>query len=160
MLRQPLIVSGELRYGGPDELERRVTQPYRETTMVRGDSVRVEREDEVPRTFGLKRSPELAGYLGAFGALLRGDAAALEQAFAVSAAGEDSAWMLTLTPRDQRTRRRIAAIEVRGSGSEPFCLATRDNEGGGSVVLLGVATAVPIAPDASLDDVLERCGVS
>jgi hypothetical protein len=159
MLRRPLIVSGELRYGGPDELERRVTQPYRETTVVRGDSVRVEREGEAQRTFALKRSPELAGYLGAFGALLRGDAAALEQAFAVSAAGEDSAWMLTLTPRDQRTRRRIAAIEVRGSGGEPFCLATRDNEGGGSVVLLGVATAVPIAPDASLDDVLERCGV-
>jgi hypothetical protein len=158
MLREPLVVSGELWYGGPADLERRVTKPLRETTTVRGDSVRVEREGEAARTFGLKRSPQLAGYLAAFGALLAGDAAALEEAFVISVAGEDAAWTLVLTPRDERARRRIAAIEVRGGRSEPHCVATRDQEAGGSVLLLGAAAAVPIAPDASLDAVLMRCG--
>jgi hypothetical protein len=158
LLREPLIVSGELRYAGPGELERRVTQPYRETTTIRGDLVRVERDGETPRTFGLRRAPELAGYLTAFGALLAGDAAALDDAFAVAAAGEDPAWTLTLTPRVERTRRRIAAIEVRGHGREPLCVATRDTQGGGSVLLLAAATAAPIASDASLEALLARCG--
>jgi hypothetical protein len=120
LLREPLVVSGELRYAGPGALERRIVQPHRETTTVHGDSVRVERDGEAPRTFGLKRSPELAGYLTAFGALLAGDAAALSASFAISASGEDPAWRLTLTPRNERARRRIAEIEVRGSGGEPL----------------------------------------
>jgi hypothetical protein len=158
LLREPLVVSGELRYAGPGELERRVAQPHRETTTIRGDVVRVERDGETPRTFGLKRTPELAGYLTAFGALLAGDAAALDDAFEVTAAGDDPAWTLTLTPRVERMRRRIASIEVRGRDREALCVATRDPEGWGSVLLLGTATAAPIAPDASLETVLARCG--
>jgi len=49
LLREPLIVSGELAYGGPRDFERRVTQPYRETTAIRGDSVSVDREGEIGR---------------------------------------------------------------------------------------------------------------
>jgi hypothetical protein len=158
LLSEPLVVSGELRYVGPGELERRVVQPHRETTTVHGDSVRVERDGEAPRTFGLKRSPELAGYLTAFGALLAGDAAALSAAFAILAAGEEPAWTLTLTPRNERARRRIAEIEVRGSKGEPLCIATRDTQGGGSVLLIGAAANTPIGPDASLDSLFESCG--
>lgn len=157
LLREPLVVAGELRYAGPGDLERRVMQPYREVAAIRGGAVRVERDGETPRTFPLKRAPELAQFLAAFGALLAGDAAALEASFAVTASGQDAAWTLVLAPRDDRGRRRLGAIEVRGSGSDPLCIAMRDGRDGGSVLLLGAAAATPVAPDATLDTVLARC---
>jgi hypothetical protein len=75
LLREPLIVSGTLGYLGPGSLERRVTSPYTETTTIRSESVRIEREGESPRTFGLKRVLELQGFVSAFAGLLAGDAA-------------------------------------------------------------------------------------
>src|SRR5689334_2459389 len=55
LVNEPLIVAGELGYSGPGSLDRKVTQPYNETVAIRGESVRVEREGEQPRTFGLNR---------------------------------------------------------------------------------------------------------
>jgi hypothetical protein len=158
LLREPLIVSGELSYHGPSNLERRVTQPYRETTAIRGDSVSVEREGEELRTFALQRAPELEGFLGAFGSLLAGDAPALMEAFAVTASGDDAAWKLELTPLDSRARRRLQAIVIQGSGTEPRCFATLDTQGGGSVMLVGAAAAVPVPAAASLDGLVAQCG--
>jgi hypothetical protein len=158
LLREPLIVSGELAYRGPGNLERRVTEPYRETTAIRGDSVSVEREGEKPRTFALQRAPELKGFLSAFDSLLAGDAAALMKAFMVAASGDDAAWSLELTPIDARARRRVRAIVIHGSGAEPRCFATLDTQGGGSVMLLGAAAAVPVDSATSLDQLLARCG--
>jgi hypothetical protein len=155
LLREPLIVSGNLAYGGPGNLERQVAHPYRETTTVGGESVRIEREGEDPRTLALKNAPELKGLLSAFGALLAGDAAALEMSFVVVASGDDSRWQLELTPTDSRTRRRVQAIVVSGRDDEPRCVATINAQGGTSVLLLGAAVAV--APDTSLDDLLAQC---
>jgi hypothetical protein len=159
LLREPLIVSGELAYGGRGSLDRRVTSPYRETTTVRGESVRVEREGEDPRTFGLQRAAELRGFISAFDALLSGDAASLEQAFAVAVSGDDAAWRLELTPTDGRARRRLHSVVIHGSGAEPHCFATLDTQGGGSVMFVGprAAAADVIAPDASLDGLLAQC---
>lgn len=158
LLREPLIVSGELGYGGPGAFERRVTQPYRETTVIHGDSVSVEREGERPRTFALQRAPELKGFVSAFSSLLAGDAAALERVFTVSASGGDAAWRLELTPIDPRARRRLRAIVIHGSGVEPKCFATLDTQGGGSVMLVDATAQASVPADASLDGLLAQCG--
>lgn len=158
LLREPLIVSGELAYGGRGSLDRRVAAPYRETTTVRGESVRVEREGEDPRTFGLQRAPELRGFINAFDALLSGDAELLEQSFAVAVSGEDAAWQLELTPLDGRARRRLHSVVIHGSGTEPHCFATLDTQGGGSVMLVGArAPDAGISGDATLDGLLAQC---
>jgi hypothetical protein len=154
LLREPLIVSGDLAYGGPGNLERQVTRPYRETTTIRGESARIEREGEEPRTFTLRHAPELQGFVSAFGSLLAGDAAALEKSFDVAASGDDSAWQLELKPTDSHARRRVRAIVVNGRDDEPRCVATLDAQGGGGVLLLG---AVAVAPNTSLDDLLAQC---
>jgi hypothetical protein len=158
LLREPLIVSGELSYHGPATLERRVTRPYRETMAIRGNSVSVEREGEELRTFALQRAPELKGFLGAFGSLLAGDAPALMKAFAVAASGDDAAWKLELTPLDPRARRRLQMLVIQGSGAEPRCFATLDTQGGGSVMLVGAAAAVPVPAAASLVGLVAQCG--
>jgi len=122
LLEQPLVVSGELRYMAADHLERFVQQPYREKTIIRGESVRVERHGEKLRTFALKRAPELKGLLSAFGALLTGDSSELEKDFEISARGDSERWELTLVPRDTRARQHIAQLVVTGAANEPSCL--------------------------------------
>ena len=122
LLEQPLVVSGELRYMAADHLERFVQQPYREKTIIRGESVRVERHGEKLRTFALKRAPELKGLLSAFGALLTGDSSELEKDFEISARGDSERWELTLVPRDTRARQHVAQLVVTGAANEPSCL--------------------------------------
>lgn len=90
LLREPLIVSGELGYSGPISLDRRIATPYREDTAIRGESVKVERQGEKPRSFALKHAPELRGLLSGFSAMLSGDATALRQNFAVTMTGDDN----------------------------------------------------------------------
>jgi hypothetical protein len=156
LLREPLIVSGELGYLGPGSLERRVTAPYTETTTIVGESVRIEREGESPRTFGLKRSAELQSFLDAFVGLLAGDATSLERSFSLAASGDADGWRLELTPKEARARRRLRGVLVTGRASELRCFAILDTQGGGSVSFVGTASA-PIDPGAPLESLLARC---
>jgi hypothetical protein len=157
LLREPLRVSGELSYTGPGALDRKVTQPYEEHTMIRGESVRVEREGEPARSFALKRAPELRGLLSGFTALLNGDAEGLKREFKVSVEGADEAWTLKLEPLDPKARRRIQRIVVNGGGTEPRCFSMLNGQGGGSVMLLGESAKADLGSAPTLDSVLSRC---
>lgn len=158
LLREPLVVSGELGYLGGGSLDRRVTSPYRETITIRGSTVRIERDGEEVRSFALERAPELEGFLKAFGALLAGDSTALEKTFAIAANGDDAGdWTLELTPLNERARRRVRMIRIYGNGDELHCLATIDTQETGSVMLLGDQTSATISPASSFDDLLAHC---
>ncbi len=158
LLREPLIVSGALGYAGPTSLDRRVTSPYREQTSIRGESVKVERDGEAPRSFALKHAPELRGLLSGFTALLSGDAVALRQNFTVAMAGGEDAWLLELTPIDAKARRRLQEIEVTGHQSEPRCFSMLTADGASSVLLLGEAASEPVPKDVTLEALVKRCG--
>jgi outer membrane lipoprotein carrier protein LolA len=157
LLKEPVIVSGELSYLGPGSFDRRVTAPYRESIEIRGQSVRVAREGDPPRTFALKRSPELGGLLTSFVALLSGDAAAVAREFSVVAIGDEGAWALELAPLDGTKRRRLQQILVSGMDDELNCLAVLTSDGGASVMLLGEDAAGAIATDAMLETLLRQC---
>jgi hypothetical protein len=137
LVTEPLIVAGELGYAGPANLDRRVTDPYRETVAIRGESVRVEREGAPARSFGLNRAPELRGLLSGFTGLLAGDPAAIKRSFSVDASGTDEAWTLALTPADARARKRLQQIVVNGRADVPECFTMHIADGGASVLLLG-----------------------
>lgn len=158
LLREPLIVSGELGYSGSTSLDRRVTTPYREHTAIRGESVKVEREGEKPRTFALKHAPELRGLLSGFSALLSGDAAALRQTFNVTLAGDAATWTLELAPLDTKAQRRLREIEVTGHESEPRCFSMTTADGASSVLLLGEAAGEAVPNDVTLEALQKRCG--
>jgi hypothetical protein len=158
LLRGPLVVSGELAYLGPGSLERRVTSPHRETTTIRGNTVRIEREGQEARSFALERMPELEGFLMAFGALLAGDSAALERTFAVAADGDEAeAWTLELTPLGERARRREIVLSIFGNGDGLRCLATSDTKGTGSVTMLGDQPSPEIAAESSFEELIVHC---
>lgn len=160
LLRAPLIVSGDLGHAGPESLDRRVTTPYREHTAIRGESVKVEREGEKPRTFALKHAPDLRGLLSGFSAILSGDIEALRKTFDVRLSGDDDAWRLELTPTDTRTRRRLQRIEINGREGEPRCFSMSTADGATSVLLLGDTAREPVAEDVTLVALQRRCGGS
>jgi len=118
----------------------------------------VEREGEKPRSFALKHAPELRGLLSGFSAMLSGDAASLRQTFDVEMSGNDDAWTLKLTPTDTKARRRLQQIEVNGHQSDPRCFSMTTTDGAASVLLLGAASADPIAADVTLIALQRRCG--
>jgi hypothetical protein len=158
LVREPLIVSGELGYSGPSSLDRRVTTPYRENTSIRGESVKVEREGEKPRSFALKHAPELRGLLTGFSAMLSGDAAALRQTFTVEFAGKGDEWTLKLSPKDTKAKRRLQRMDVVGAGTEPRCFSMITADGANSILLLGAASKEPVPKDVTEQAVYKRCG--
>lgn len=158
LLREPLVVSGELGYAGASSLDRRVTAPYRENTSIRGESVKVEREGEKSRSFALKHAPELRGLLTGFTAILAGDAAALRQTFNVQSSSDGDRWALNLLPTDAKARRRLHKIEIIGAGAEPRCFNMVTVDGAFSILLLGAAGKEPLQPEITEKSVYKRCG--
>jgi hypothetical protein len=157
LLRAPLIVSGQLSYNGADSMDRQVEQPYREHTAIRGESVRVEREGEQPRSFALKHAPELRGLLSGFSALLAGDVAAIKRSFSVAMDGDNGSWTLELTPNDARARKRLNQIVVDGSEAEPHCFSMLNADGSKSVLLLGATATNAVAANVTAEDLQKRC---
>ena len=141
LLREPLVVAGELEFSGPGSLDRHVRRPYSEDTSIRGESVRVQREGEQPRSFALKRAPELRGLLTGFSSLLTGDVPGLRRSFDVQAQGTDQAWTLRLVPLDARARKRLQKLEIVGHDATPRCFSLLNGDGGASVMVLGDAAA-------------------
>lgn len=158
LLREPIVVSGELAYLGPARLDRDVTRPYREHTSIRDESVSIEREGEPLRTFALRRAPELRGLLTGFAGVLAGDSAAVKLSFAVAAKGGDDAWTLELTPLELGTQRRLSRIVVTGAAGEPRCLIVFGARDAATVMLLGAAV-LTLRPDVPLARLLEHCRV-
>ena len=158
LLREPIVVSGELGYSGPASLDRRVTTPYREHTSIRGESVKVERDGEKPRSFALKHAPELRGLLSGFSAMLAGDANALRRSFTAKATGDGDDWLLNLWPIEKKAQRRLQRIEVTGSGTEPRCFMMISPSEGHSILLLGAAAKDPLPKEVTEKAVYRRCG--
>ena len=144
-LRAPLVLHGQLDYGGGDRLGKRIDTPYRETTTIGAGVARVEREGHAPREISLERVPVLAALLGGLSALLGGDTAALADRYAIALGAEGDAWTLTLRPRAAELARHLRAIVVDGHGHEPGCLSLEEAEGDASVLLLGELARAPLA---------------
>jgi hypothetical protein len=158
LLVEPLVVSGTLVYEGEGSLTRRVESPYREQNAIRGETVRVERDGEEPRTFALRRAPELRGLLTGMIGLLAGDASFIGEHFAVTKTGDDQRWRLGLAPTDDRLKQNLSEIVVAGASAEPECFVIRDSQGGASVMLLGAAAARPLPAPLALPVLLAHCG--
>lgn len=153
LLSEPIFVTGELEHRTDGALVRRVKSPYRETTELHEENVRVEREGSKPRRFSLDRAPELRGMLASFGALLTGDRETLERNFVVAAEGDTEHWRLELSPRDERVKRRLSSIVVDGRQDHPRCLTLAEPDGDASVMALGVQGR------AELPESLERASL-
>lgn len=142
VLDRPLLVSGELAWLGGDKLERRVDGPHPETVTIAGGEATQQRAGKRPRRFSLERAPQLQGLADSFVALLSGNAAQLEQLFAIQRDGDAAGqWALMLTPRDPKIASSMASIRIDGHGNEPRCMQLREADGDVAIDLLGAALA-------------------
>ncbi len=139
MLKTPLRISGE--YARPDEdtLVREVRAPYAETTTIRAGEATIARAGRTPRTFSLSRVPELAGLQASFGALLSGDARAMENAYRIDTQGTRQDWSMALSPKDAALAAKVRDITLHGRGAELRCIETRPVKGDMQRTLLASA---------------------
>ncbi len=158
VLQHPLIQRGELHYGGADQLGRRVDTPYRETTTIAAGQVSVQRDGKPARNFSIERAPELQALLASFGALLGGDAPALNRYYAIALERSGANWRLTLTPRAPALAKQFRDMVVDGKDGEPLCFSLHEADGDASAMLLGALAAAqwPKAPTPAGIDALCR----
>ncbi|HEX7915129.1 LolA-related protein [Rudaea sp.] len=157
MLKRPLVLRGELGYGGPGKLSKRVDAPYRETTTIAGNDVRVQREGKGERSFSLDRAPELGALLSGFSALLGGDSGALNRDFSVEAVQHNADWRLTLKPRSPALAKQLSAMIVDGRGGEPRCFTLQEADGDASTMLLGDLTKAALSDPPTREATARLC---
>ena len=158
VLRQPLVLHGQLHYGGDGELGKNVEQPYRETTTISGGKVEVQRAGKAPQRFALERAPELQALLAAFSALLGGDAATLARYYAIESRQDGESFTLTLTPRLPELAKHLRTVIVEGRGKEPQCFSLQQADGDASVMLLGALAAAPLPDPVTRPALAAMCG--
>lgn len=152
LLKAPLRIEGEYARPDADTLVREVRVPYVETTTIRGGEATLAREGRRPRSFALSRAPELAGLQASFGALLSGDAAALERDYRIASSGRREDWTLVLAPRDAALAASVHDITLHGRGAELRCIETRPVEGDLQRTLLAGAARAAITAGEGVDD--------
>ncbi|MGO1541889.1 MAG: LolA-related protein [Luteimonas sp.] len=156
LLEAPLRIQGEYRRPDEGTLVREVHSPYAETTTLAEGRATIEREGRSPRSFSLSRAPELAGLQASFGALLAGDHAALEAAYAIGVYGAQDGWTMTMAPRDRALARRVQSISLFGAGDDLRCIETLTADDEVQRTLLGSAVQAASEDDAA-DGLLALC---
>ena len=161
LLDQPLIVKGQLEYHEDGALVRAVNAPFVERTEIKGETVTVARVGKTARRFSLKRAPELRSMLGAFGAVLGGGRASLEQDFNLALSGEANHWQLALTPKSASVGKYVRDIVIQGHESDPRCVVVTQPDKQSSVMLVGKAAEATLPTPLArewLDHVCDSAG--
>src|SRR5262245_1060086 len=98
-LDQPLRYTGTMSFNAPDRLERQTLTPRRESFVVDGNQLTLQRGERV-RHLTLDSVPELAALVAALRGTLSGDGSALRRHFKPTVDGNAARWTLTLVPLD------------------------------------------------------------
>jgi len=118
VLQAPLVLSGQLAYIRPDQLEKHVLSPYDERSRIRGATVTVEnRTRKTTRMLSLGSAPAALALVESLRATLAGDLAALERHYSVRFAGTRDDWVITLAPRAGDLASAITAVRLAGSAT-------------------------------------------
>lgn len=138
LLDRPVVSSGELHYEAPDRLEKKTHQPTRETMILDGDVLRIERGRQ-QHTFRLKEYPQFTGFVDSIRGTLAGDRKALEQSYQLALDGDAKRWVLTLKPTDDKVRTTIHLIRITGSGDRLRTIDITQTDGDTSVMTISRA---------------------
>jgi len=117
ILDQPVESSGELLFIPPARLEKRTLKPKRETLVLDGDVLSIERRRQ-KHVLQLKDYPEVAGMIESMRATLAGDRKALERIYHLALQGNRERWTLVLIPLDAKVGGVVARIRIEGTQDE------------------------------------------
>lgn len=116
-LDQPLRYSGTMSFSAPDRLERQTLTPRRESFVVEGNQVTLQRGERV-RRLPLDSAPELAAMVAALRGTLAGDGSVLRRYFKVSVEGSAPRWTMTLVPLDFQLLGTVRLLRIDGMQAE------------------------------------------
>lgn len=113
VLDQTLTYTGTLTFSAPDRLARHTLTPRRESFVVEGNQLTLQRGERVRRV-ALDSVPELAAMVEAMRGTLSGDGSALQRYFKPTVQGGASRWTLTLVPLDDRLLGVVRQLRIDG----------------------------------------------
>ncbi|HEX6019189.1 MAG TPA: LolA-related protein [Burkholderiaceae bacterium] len=116
-LDRPLRYSGTLSFTAPDRLQRITLTPRRESFVVEGSEVTLQRGERV-RRLPLDSLPELAAMVAALRGTLTGDGTALRRYFKTTVQGSAARWTLTLVPLDFQLLGTVRLLRIDGMHSD------------------------------------------
>jgi Outer membrane lipoprotein carrier protein LolA-like len=117
MLTEPLRLSGTLRYVRPDQIEKKITQPYAETLRINRGRLEWETQGRT-RTLSLRSQPQIWALAESLRATLAGDLPALQRHYVVKLEGGSPQWSLTLEPRYDSLSQFIEQIRLQGRDNQ------------------------------------------
>jgi outer membrane lipoprotein-sorting protein len=129
MLNQPLQSSGTLSYTAPDRLQKQTLAPSPSSLTVEGDRLTIVQPDGKTRAMPLSDSPEIGALVASIRATLAGDTATLERYYLPTMTGSADDWSLVLEPRDDRLRKLLTKIRIKGEGSVIRSIETVEQDG-------------------------------
>ena len=135
MLDQPVESSGELFYSAPDRLEKRTLKPRRESMLVDGSALLIERGRKKHR-LQLQDYPELAAFIDSIRGTLAGDRAALERNYKLSLEGSAALWTLQLLPTNKKMQAVVKHIRIAGVREGVSSVEVTQTDGDSSVMLI------------------------
>lgn len=135
MLDQPVESSGELFYSAPDRLEKRTLKPRRESMLVDGSALLIERGRKKHR-LQLQDYPELAAFIDSIRGTLAGDRAALERNYKLSLDGNAARWTLQLLPTNKKMQAVVKHIRIAGVRDKVSSVEVTQTDGDSSLMLI------------------------
>lgn len=134
ILDRPIEAHGEVHYRAPDFFEKHTRAPQEEILQLHGERIAVEQNGQRWHST-LAQTPQVAAWIGALPALLRGDLATLEKSYALTFAPRaQSAWTLTLLPHDDSVNAPVQRIEIQGR--EHFINRVKYVAGDGDLIVM------------------------
>ena len=133
MLDEPVESSGELFYSAPDRFEKRTLKPRRETLLVDGDTLVIERGRKKHR-LQLQDYPELAAFIDSIRGTLAGDRRALERNYQLGLDGNAARWTLQLLPTTKKMQAVVKHIRIAGARNEVSSVEVTQTDGDSSLM--------------------------
>lgn len=113
LLKQPLVTEGRLAWHRPDRLEREVQKPWRETSVITGNTMALTDRNGTKRMVTIPEGAPGA-LVEALRATLAGNLPALERQYAITVGGTAAGWTLTLSPRDPAVGALVGRVDFAG----------------------------------------------
>lgn len=143
LLAAPMRSSGRMFFAPGGYLLRRIDSPRQAAVVVTPKELRVEEGSKVQR-FDLRARADVAHFVQSFLWILSGDATALRAHFQLNFVpnADDSSWVLTLVPKDDRMAFIVKAIQVHGERFE--VREVRVEESNGDSTITRILDANPV----------------
>ena len=135
ILSTPLESSGTLVYTAPGRLEKHMLSPRKESLILDGDTLLIERRDG-QRRFALQEHPVVWAFAESIRSTLAGDLDTLNRFYQVTLEGDAGRWRLRLKPTEPHMRNIAAEIVLSGSGAWVSAIEIQEAGGDRSVMTI------------------------